>query len=525
MKFLSLILACIMVLCVFVGCNDTGKTTTPKKTTKQPTTPVEPEDETPEIEYVDMYFDDRKSISTVFGGIVSEFEIVSEEVTSTVVGTDEKDTALIIYDEDSGTITAVGTGTAVVKVNGEEKNFRVLPAPITLAVITGHSIGAGSQGNAKDSVLCEAGQVYNTTLSIKDNPTWNTAMKGSTLGIKESDRVVNIDGITTAASSSSKGARGVNSGLAFKWNEITGEKMWVVNCAVGGSCINQWQPGAKDKFFEYSLGAINLASEILKGEVEAGHYEYRSTVIINFSSANFGYQNIKYDDEMLQKWHDNMWAGYVDGVTVDIDGDGKVDAPASIGYVPIWTPTMQDCNTRDYPLIYYRAASAEYSHVFLASDYARIWRTDEGVSSTFPKIKYKTQNNKVLDRPTKTSQVFDDDGTHLQQVAYNAVGMQIAESLYSHVYGAEKVEDVTLYEIATDGKGVEVKKSLKAKEGQELRFLLITDPNGVSNYTIELSSNLKLDGFFYVTATAKGEGTLTIKQGDTVIKTVTITVE
>lgn len=523
MKFLSLILACIMVLCVFVGCNDTPKTTTPSKT-KQPTTPHEPEDQTPEIEYVDMYFDDRKSISMIFGGVVNEFEIVSQEITSTVVGTDEADEALVIYDEDTYVLTAVGTGTAVVKINGEEKHLRVLPAPITLAVITGHSIGAGSKGNTKDSVLCEAGQVYNTTLSIQNNANWSTAMKGSTLGFKEKDRVVNIDGITTAASTSSKGARGVNSGLAFKWNELTGEKMWVVNCAVGGSCINQWQPGAKDKFHEYSLGAINLASEILKGEVEAGHYEYRTTVIINFSSANFSYQGVTYDDAKLEEWHDNMWQGYIDGVTVDIDGDGKADAPSNIGYVPIWTPTMLEYN-RDYPLIYYRAASVEYSHVFLASDFARIWRTDEGISSTFPKIRYKTQNNKVLDRPTKISQVFDSDGTHLLQVAYNAVGMQIAENLFAHLRGDEKIKDVTLYEIAENTKGTEIGKSMTMENGKQYKFILITEPNGVSNYTIELSSNLKLDGFFYVTATAKGEGTITIKQGDTVVKTVKVTVK
>jgi hypothetical protein len=63
------------------------------------------------------------------------------------------------------------------------------------------------------------------------------------------------------------------------------------------------------------------------------------------------------------------------------------------------------------------------------------------------------------------------------------------------------------------------------KSGNQYKFILVTNPNGVSNYTIELSKNLKLEDNFYVTPTAKGSGTITIKQGDTVIKTVNVTVE
>ena len=520
MKKIALILACIMVLAAFVGCNNTPASTTPS--TPKPTTPTEPNDE-PEIEYIDIYFDDRKSISEVFGGVVNEFEIVSQEVTSKIVGTDEADEQLVIYDKNTYRLTAVGTGTAVVKVNGEEKHLRVNPAPITLAIITGHSIGAGSKGNLTDSVVCEAGQAYNTTLTIQNNSAWKTDMRGSTLGFAESDRVINIDCITGDAGSV-KGARGVNSAFAYKWNELTGEKIWVVNCAVGGSCINQWQPDAKSKYHEYSLGAINLASEILKGEVEAGHYEYRMTVMINFSSANFIHQNVTYDDELLEKWHNDMWQGYVDGVTVDIDGDGKNDAPSHLGYAPIWTPTLTSFD-RDYHLVYYRSASIEYPHVFLASEFTRHWKTDADVNATFPGIKYKTQGGKTLTRPGRINQIFDEDGTHLLQIGYNAVGMQIAENLYNHLFGEKRVKSVTLYETSADIKGIEIGDTMTMKNGQQYKFLLITDPSGVSDYTIELSKNLTLDSFFYVTAIARGTGTITIKRGDEVVKTVTVTVE
>ena len=103
--------------------------------------------------------------------------------------------------------------------------------------------------------------------------------------------------------------------------------------------------------------------------------------------------------------------------------------------------------------------------------------------------------------------------------------MQIAENLYNHLFGEKRVKSVTLYETSADIKGIEIGDTMTMKNGQQYKFLLITDPSGVSDYTIELSKNLTLDSFFYVTAIARGTGTITIKRGDEVVKTVTVTVE
>lgn len=522
MKKLALFLALLMLVSVFVGCQTDKPETTPKKTT--PETPSTPAPD-PQEEYIYLYFDDRKGMSEVFGEIVNEFEIVSQDVTSKVVGSNEKDENVVIFEEDTGRLIAVGTGTAVVKVNGEEKNIKVNPAPITLAVITGHSLGYGTKGNKTDSVLCKAGTAYNTSLMLKES-TWRNSFKGSTLGYSENDRVTNIDCMTGDAGDV-KGAQGVNSAIAYQWHQLTGEKMWVLNVAVGGSCVNQWQPDSVTSEWTAAdaIEAVNMAAEILKNEVAAGHYEYRTTVMFNFSSTNFRYQNIVYDDAKLCEWHDGMWKGFQDGVTIDIDGDGKNDGPEYLGYIPAWCPAKVGGFVEDMELVYYRAASEDFPHVFLASDYTRHWLTDDAVKDNFPKINYKTQSGNALERPTKLDDIYNsDDQVHTKQVAYNAVGLQAAENLYNCLTGNAGEIEVELLEVSDGQMGIVVGDTFTMSAKKTYQFAIVSDPLGVNDYTIEVSKSLKLEGIFYVSPAALGSGKIIIKRGDTVVRTINVTI-
>ncbi|MBQ8254054.1 MAG: hypothetical protein IJY94_00955 [Clostridia bacterium] len=472
---------------------------------------------------MDIYYDDRINLNELIGGIAETVEIKDQVVTSNAVYSDKKDENVLVFDQSKFRVIAAGTGTATLVVDGKEYYIRVSPAPISVVIITGHSMGSGSKGNAEESVVCEAGQAYNTTLTINAETygnNWKDDLKGSTLGYTSSDRVLNIDAITKDADKA-KGARGVNSGLAYQWNKLTGEKIWVINCAVGGSCVNQWQPG--QKWAEYTLEAMNYFANILKNEVEAGHYEYRTTSMINFSTSNFGYQKVEFDDEKLTKWHDDMWKFFSEGVTVDIDGDGQNDGITSIGYVPDWT-RARTAYSYDAPLIYFRAMSKKYPNVFLASDYPRYWRTDAGVARSFPKINYSVQNGSSLIRPTTSDQIYADTNGHYFQVAYNAQGFEIANALYGYVNKTHKVEAFEFYDITDGGNPVAVKDSITLKLGKRYQFVLISDSFAASDIDIDVSDNLGLENLFYITAKAKGNGTITIKQGDRVIKTVNVEV-
>ena len=530
MKFLSLILACLMVLCVFAGCNDTPKTTKP--TTPKKETPVDPGDDPSGedgIEYTEMYYDDRVNVRDLIGFTSSDIEIKDQKVTSKVIGTDEADSDVIIYEEKTGRIIAVGTGTAVLVVGETEFNIRVSAAPITLAIITGHSQGYGSQGSKNQTVVCEPGQAYGTHLllsSEKWDLDWRDAFKGSTLGYKEADRVSGIDIMTSDGKGASGENKGAGAALAYEWHQLTGEKMWVINCAVGGSSINQWQPG--EDYMEYALEAMTMAGNILKNEVEAGHYEYKRMAMFNFSSANLSYNKVEYDDEKLMQWNDAMWKSFYERVTVDIDGDGEIDRPSSMGYVPGWFAARKSFVNEDLPIIYYRAASAEYPHIYIASDLVRLFGTDAGVAANYPKTTYTMQNGGKQTICTTMKQVWayeeKDPPTHLSQLGYNAIGIDMAHGLYDYVYGTTEETDVNVYiDNGTSHTLVENEFTLSSKG--TIQVIVAPKSGNTTDLSFEVTKNLTMDEQFRITAVAGGTGKITIKQGDKVIKTINVIVK
>ena len=517
MKYISLFLACLILLGAFVGCNDK-----PAATTKKPLASTPQSDATgdPEEEYLELYYDDRVYVREIAGKVVAHIDIKDQVITSTSIATGESDENILKYDYDKGRIIAVGTGTATLVLDDVEYKVRVSPAPITLTIITGHSSGAGSKGNGEESVLCEAGTAYNKSLDMKSSA-WKTSLRGSSLGYYAEDRVPEIDCITDDAGKT-KGARGVNSALAYEWHNLTGEKMWVMNCAVGGSCINQWQPGHPDKYLDYTIEAMNRAHNILKNEVSAGHYEYKGTYFINFGNSNWDYQNVTGSDELYVEWNDGMWQGTIDGATVDIDGDGEIDTPAALAYLPSWSHKTTNFN-HDAPLMHYRAMSEDYPDIFYATTMRRLWSTEEAIVEYFPDINYTTQSGVKLQKPTNMKEFLAEDNKHLAQVSYNALGLDLALSLYQFVTKDYELKSVTLYDVTGGCK--EVGSSMTIKVGEKNQFVAISDPCPINDFEITVTGVLTIDELFYVTGTKKGEGELIIKHNGEVVKSVKITVK
>ena len=512
-----------MVICALVGCNGTPSPTNP--TTPKPSTPDETPND-PEIEYIEMYYDDRTLVRELIGYSSQNIEIKNQAVTSKSVATGEADSDVIIYDKKNGRIVAVGTGTAILVVGEEEYNIRVSPAPIMLAVIAGSSSGYGSEGNKKQTVQCKGGQVYSTHLLISSEKwdlNWRDKFVGSTLGYTAEDRIVGIDIMTDDGETAPGENKGIGAAFANEWNNLTGDKVWVLNVSVGGSCINEWQMDSKENWGRFSAEAFNMANTVLKNEVASGHYVYKTTVVINFSGGNFAYRKVEYDDELLAKWNDGMWNLFVEEAKVDIDGDGDIDGAEAMGYAPSWNPT----NTKfgdDLPLAYYRSASKDYPHIYMAADLRRHLLTDAEVVKNFPKIDYITWNGQKLSMPTKISEIFAEDN-HMLQVLYNAMGIEAARSTYYHLYGGAELNGVTVYDISNEGNPVEIGATVSMKGKERKQFVVIPNPLGISDFEIEVSKNLKLEEPFYITAIAGGTGTITIKRGDTVVRTITVNID
>ena len=513
-KVLSFILAALMLTMSFVSCNKTGgdTVTTADVTTATPTEapePVEPVDNS-----IKIYYDDRTTMAEILGKEVSSYELKNVEITSTVVGSDTKDTDLLTLDEKSGKLIATATGSAIIVADGEEYEFKVLPAPITIVLIIGHSLGMGSQGNAAQSVKCEMGQAYTSQLS---DALFKNVNDSTGLGTNAPNRPANVDALCDGT-----GRQGTDGGIAFEWNRVSGEKIFVLNTAIGGSCVNQWIEGTA--YHTNALRLLNSASRVVKNEVAAGHFEYRTTSVINFSSGNFYYQGVlvsgvktELTGEEIKTWHESIWNGFQKGSTVDIDGDGTVDAPESIGYNPLWEANAGGLDKFNYDkhAIYYMAASDEYPHVFIASHDSRAWQTMDGITKTFPEIDYETQKTPVS-APTKFTDVSADN-VHLTQLGYNAMGQEIARNLYAYLEKSNEPKTILIFN--AEGKTV---NSINVKVGATYKFAIVSNPVCASDLEITCDDNFTIDSEGVIKGVSAGTGKLTLSYNGEVIKSITV---
>ena len=507
-----LIMLSFAVCASCLGCGaasaDPAQNSQPTSLATEETVPVETTE--PDDGSIKFFYDDRISPEEFGGKADSVIEISQQQIDSFKVGTKELDDSVLVFDAENGVYIASGVGTATLLVDNQEVLIRVKPAPISLFMITGHSIGAGQKGNAAQSVASEPGQVY----SCHKTATFQNADSAMGLGHFAEVRPEGID----AFSAGGGGTIGEGSALAWKWNQLTGEKVWVLNAAVGGSVISEWHKG--QTYYTPAVTMYRAAALVLKNEVAAGHYILKNTAIIYHSAANFSYKNVEYTDEVMEFWYDSMINGFLGDLAMDITGDGETETVQAIGFLPIWSSPNKGSYPYDKPINYYIALSDVYPNCFIAGEAMRNWCTDSLLIENFPEIDYQTQSEPVTKPTTKTDTIAEDD-VHYNQVTYNAAGLEIGENLYKYFRAPEPVEEIYVFKSG----GTVVKDSIKLKRvGATESFVVEIYPCYRNNFKIEVSDNLELISPFTVKATAEGEGFIRIMDNDKELYKITVTV-
>ena len=488
---------------------------------------------------ITLLYDDRKDLSTLLGVTASNVEISDQQVQSFAVGTQNKDANVLVYE--NGTLYAVGTGTATLTADGVSYPVTVNAAPISLFMITGHSVGAGQEGNGKQSVAVEAGQAYS---SYHFNSLDITKVDGYGLGYGSANRVGNSGimrwdsyGELDAFAAGVGGNTGPGSALAYQWNQLTGEKVWVINTAVPGSCINEWLPGAKGHsttgytyHYDTSVARFQYAQKILTNEIAAGHYTLSHMAIAYFNGVNFsaaGYSN--WTMNSLKSDYTTMWNGYKEALSCDMDGDGEKETVEALGLVPFWNTSNMNYNY-DKAVSYYMSASQEWPDVFVLSDVYRNWMTVANLR-TFPAIKYETNNGSKVYVPTAIKNIKQDsakggqwsifcaaDNNHLSQVAYNALGLDMATNMYNYLCKNENAVSGSFKN--TTGQDLD---NVTISVSQTLGIVPMIDKNYGKNVTIKAEGCVALNGTCIVGVSA-GTGTVSLYIGDQVVDTIQVTV-
>ena len=402
----------------------------------------------PQAQELILQYDDRY----VFSEKVES--IVSHEITSKKARTEDADDAVLEVKSrvHSNTVIACGTGKATVTLaDGTVYNVTVTPAPISVFLILGQSNGEGSTtGDAAvynkaraQSIACEEGKVYSTYawsttghatmvagLTSSKNLSTTTAKNfvAGTLTSNNTADGTRLEYPLNSLCSGKNGKAGFDSGLAWKWTQLTGEKVWIVNCAAGSTSIDVWLPGQPR--YEMCRALMACVKETMDAEVAAGHYEMKNYAYFWLQGeSDSGSSKNVYRDK-LDTFHENLKKDIV--MT-----NGKALEAAGIILVRAFATTNPTADTMDNgPRQAQKAFTRELADAFMACDVNDLWISAKGVqdywNTKYPDSKYPfTTSSQTYQNPTTIGEVHT--GVHYLQPGYNEIGIVAAEQAYDYL--------------------------------------------------------------------------------------------
>ena len=418
-----------------------------------------------------LYYDDRYSVTDIGEGWAIA-SIETKEVYSYKVASGEKteeyDSNVIIQDDkDEKKIIAAGVGEAELLLVPEDKlepakavlsgdeatgensasidavriNVTVKPAPLTIMYVAGQSnaegwCSANTGYRRNESVACTEGEVYSTYaptskskavtgISFSGNCTEKNAADfvAEALGSSRSISGINLEYSLDTLTESGNGKTGLDSGLAYEWNRLTGDKVWVVNTAWGGTSINTWVPGGKH--YERSAAVNRLVKQTYQAEINAGHYTEGSSLL-------FWLQGEADKRKGAREYYDSFEMMYnAMNRELELDGFGIISVRSDEG-----SRTNADDISMSGPRIaqYAAGSSQGLKKAYVVSNVNEQWVSDAQVkryfSGKYPQgyLTYPVQNGEA-DVPVSVSDVHND--IHYSQIAHNENGITAADGMYA----------------------------------------------------------------------------------------------
>ena len=364
------------------------------------------------------------------------------------------------------TLVATGIGTAMVKIDGEVHEITVTAAPISLLLLIGQSNMRGSEGNADQSIVCPDGMVYATFGDDRGDAEGimnvNNATNFAASALTGEYSVVNVNGTTdnlsyypiNSLTEAGKGTFGPDSGFAYEWVKQTGEKVWVVNAAHGGSAISSWQPNATN--FKEAVLLFSACQETLRKEIAAGHYTLSHMGYFWCQGCN--------DASMTAETYVQKYLAMHEGLMAQLDFDHDCNSATAemafefAGIIPILygvnsyrAGEYKDQNTYTYyqsfeqltfngPRVaqYWMCNNPELEEIWMVCNIGEdwVWMPDgtNGVSAYFRShypggtVDYTTQAPQKDSWYTPTTPAAVHDSIHYNQIGYNEVGRESARN-------------------------------------------------------------------------------------------------
>lgn len=471
-----------------------------------------------------LEYDDRYSLDDLIEGYfvvtIYDEEAVSYQVENAQATETPDDSVISLEDGSCTELAADGVGDAVMLIAPEsmqgeinEDNISeyeeyiitvevtVEPARLTLMFLAGQSNAEGncssSTGNEYwESVACEDGTVYSTYApSGISTGAKITGIEFSQAGTAAAAEDIVAGSLTSDVSvsgtvleysldtltESGNGKIGPDSGLAYEWNLLTGDKVWVVNAAWGATSIAVWQKG--ESVYDRAADVFALAQQTYTAEIEAGHYTAGETLLFWLQ----GESDNTMETETYYSYFTAMCADMKE--TFSLDAIGIIMVCSNCGEYG-----CDDEIEMSGPRIaqYLAGQDSELSYVYIVSNVGEQWISDEGVAEYFSEAypegyitypKRETSERYASSLPATVDEIHSD--AHYSQTGHNENGITAADGMYAVLYGSD--EEVSVEWRTENGLGT---YSLILGTGEEADLIAAAEPVYLGkNVTYEISGD------------------------------------
>jgi len=332
--------------------------------------------------------------------------------------------------------------------------------------------------------------------------------------------------------------------MGYEWAKQTGEKVWVINAAHGGSAISTWQEGGSN--YKEAVLLFKACLETLRKEIAAGH----------FTLSHMGYfwcqgcSDYSMTAENYVKnylaMHENMKRdmAFSEDVTLEFGGIIPVRAgrEANLSYRE---GTYKDTTTADYyqsfkdlrftgPRVaqYWMANNPELPDIWNVCNIGEDWVTmpngTDGVKDYFQenypngKVDYEPQVAQKSSWYTPTTPAAVHDDIHYNQIGYNEVGRVAARNALIMLGEIEAPNIEPTVEFLTWDGYTTAQKIPAQKEGssETLVVPMVSPVWKTKEVAYELSGDLTWDYYDLLATNAMATGELTAKGTDLSVKVV-----
>ena len=500
-------------------------------------------------EHMTISYDDHldmsgKSVEIIDAGTPTSYQVG--------YGVEEgtKDTAVVTLEDD--VLVATGIGTAQVNIDGQLYEMQVEAAPISMLLLIGQSNMQGSEGNANQSIVCEDGQAY-ATYGDRYTMTESNATDFAASALTGEKASINVNGTTDNLSGypiyslneEGAGKAGPDSGFAYQWAKETGEKVWVINAAHGGSSIKTWQEDGAN--YKEAVNLFKACQDTMKAEIEAGHYtlshmgyywcqgcaDEKQTAEWYVDKYLTMHENLKedlaFDDDTTFEFGNivSIQAGHVNATGYRYT-EGEYDATDSTFFT-----TYEELEMRG-PRVAQRwmAANPELTDINMVCNLGESWVTmpdgGDGVAEYFAehytdgRVDYETQVLQSESWRTPTTPTAVKDSIHYNQIGYNEVGI---ESVRNTIYllGIKEMPDIEPEVTFVNWTGYKEISDIESYAAGCSGTLVvpIVEPCYMSKkVTYDVSDALEYDYYDLIDKNGNG-GTLTASIGDSTVTVAT----